>query len=216
MRWNPFRRSAAHSRDDRLADRVAAAEAGFAAGRYELAHADFADLVDDYRAQLAEQPDDLEITALLATGLHGVAQTLEKLRRFDALTEVQDEAVRISRRAVELRRAADTGGADPDLARALRTFGLARAHAGVELDEADQALGDAVALHMAVLTADPSEEHLHEAYATELAQAQLLARRGKHVEAARTAELARTGHLDGLLDMLRAQRTAGTTPSDVA
>jgi tetratricopeptide (TPR) repeat protein len=206
VRWNPFRRSPAHSRDVRLAERAAAAEAGLAAGRYELAHAEFAAVVDDYRAQLAEHPDDPELTELLAARLHGVAVSLEKLRRFDELTDVQDEAVRTSRRAVELRRGSGTGGGDPDLARALRTFGLVRAHAGVELDEAERALTDAMAVHMAVLTATPSQEHLDETYETELAQAQLLARQGKHVEAARAADLARSGHLDGLLDMLRAQR----------
>jgi tetratricopeptide (TPR) repeat protein len=206
VRWNPFRRSPAHSRDAQLAERAAVAEAGLAAGRYELAHAEFAAVVEEYRAQLTDHPDDPEITELLAARLHGLGLSLEKLRRFDELPAVQEEAVRTSRRAVELRRAAGTGGADPELARALRTFGLVRAHAGVELDEAQQALSDAVAVHMAVLTASPSEEHLAETYATELAQAQLLARQGRHVEAARTAELARAGHLDGLLDMLRAQR----------
>jgi tetratricopeptide (TPR) repeat protein len=205
VRWNPFRRSPAHSRDAQLAERAAVAEAGLAAGRYELAHAEFAAVVDDHRAQLAAHPDDPETTELLAARLHGLGQSLEKLRRFDELVPVQDEAVRTSRRAVELRRA-DASGADPELARALRTFGLVRAHAGVELDEAEQALSDAIAIHLAVLTASPSEEHLAETYATELAQAQLLARQGKHVEAARAAELARSGHLDGLLDMLRTQR----------
>ena len=205
MRWNPFRRTPAHSRDVRLAERAAAAEAGLAAGRYELAHAEFAAVVDDYRAQLADHPDDPEVTELLAARLDGLGVSLEKLRRFDELPEVHDEAVDTSRRAVELRRAIGTGAADPDLARALRTFGLVRAHAGVELDEAERALSDAMAVHMAVLTAAPCQEHLDETYATELAQAQLLSRQGKHVEAARAADRARSGHLDGLLDMLRAQ-----------
>jgi tetratricopeptide (TPR) repeat protein len=222
VRWNPFRRSPAHSRDAQLAERAAAAEAGLAAGRYELAHAEFAAVVDDYRAQLVDHPDDPEVTALLAARLDGLGVSLQKLRRFDEVAAVQDEAVGISRRAVELCGAVGSGGADPDLARALRTFGLVRAHAGVELDEAEQALTDAMAVHLAVLTAAPSQEHLAETYATELAQAQLLARQGKHVEAARTAELARSGHLDGLLDMLRAQRPGEaqrpeeTRPSDVA
>jgi hypothetical protein len=216
VRWNPFRRSPAHSRDVRLAERAAAAEAGLAAGRYELAHAEFAAVVDDYRTHLADHPDDPEVADLLAARLDGLGVSLEKLRRFDELPDVHAEAVETSRRAVELHCAVGTGGADPDLARALRTFGLVRAHAGVELDEAEQALTDAMAVHMAVLTAAPSQEHLDETYATELAQAQLLARRGKHVEAARAAELARSGHLDDLLDMLRAQRSGGTRPSDIA
>jgi tetratricopeptide (TPR) repeat protein len=209
---HPFRRSPAHSRDARLAERAAAAEAGLAAGRYELAHAEFAAVVDDYRALLVDHPDDPEITDLLAARLDDLAVSLEKLRRFDELVAVQEEAVRASRRAVELRRADGIGGADPELARTLRTFGVVRAHAGVELDEAEQALSDAMAVHMAVLTASPSEEHLAETYATELVRAQLLARQGKHVEAARAAELARAGHLDGLLDLLRTQRS-GETPA---
>ena len=61
---------------------------------------------------------------------------------------------------------------------------------------------------MAALAATPSEELLGETYATELAQAQLLARQGKHVEAARVANLARSGHLDELMDLLRTQRGA--------
>ena len=216
MRWNPFRRTPAHSRGAQLLDRMASAEAGLAASRYDLAHAEFAAVAEEYHAQLAEHPDDPEITALLATALHGLAVSLEKLRRFDELGDVQDEAVRTSGRAVGLRRTHGTAGADPDLALALRTFGLARAHAGVELDEAERALHDAVAVHLAVLTATPSQEHLGETYTTELAQAQLLARQGKHVEAARVADLARSGHLDALVDMLRAQRTGGPRPSGLA
>ena len=210
MRWNPFRRSPAPSRDAQLLDRAAAAEAGLASGRYELAHADFLAVVEEYRAQLAEEPDDPDLTDLLAAALHGLAASLEKLRRFDELPDVPADAVRTSRHAVELRSAHGDGAPDPDLARSLRTFALARVHAGVELDEADDALTHATALHMAVLTASPTEEHLAETYATELAQARLLARRGRHVEAARVADLARSGHLDGMLDLLRAERPEAT------
>ena len=176
MRWNPFRRSPAHSRDVRLAERAAAAEAGLAAGRYELAHAEFAAVVDDYRAQLAEHPDDPELTELLAARLHGVAVSLEKLRRFDELTDVQDEAVRTSRRAVELRRGRHRGrrprpGPGPADVRpgpGARRGRARRGGAGVDRRHGG-AHGRA---HR-----DPEQEHLDETYATELAQAQLLARR---------------------------------------
>ena len=213
MRWNPFRRTPAHSDDDRLAERTAAAEAGLAAGRYELAHAEFAAVVDEYRALLVDRPDDPEVTDLLAARLRGLAESLEKLRRFDELAAVQDEAVRTSRRAVELRRATVTRAGDLDLARTLRTFALVRAGAGVELDEAARAVDEAAAVHMAALAAAPDEDRLSEVYATDLARARVLARQGRHVEAARVADLARTGHLDGLLDELRARRREEPAPS---
>jgi tetratricopeptide (TPR) repeat protein len=210
VRWNPFRRSPAHSRHEQLLAQADAAEANHAAGRYELAREGFAAVVGAHRQELKARPDDPEVLDLLSARLNGLAQSLDALRRFDEAAEVLDEALRTSRRAVELRPAGD-----PDRPRALRTFALARANAGVELDEADKALDDAMAAHMAALTATPSEEHLAETYATELVQARLLQRRGRHVEAARVADLARSGHLDGLLDMLRAQRTGGTRPSDI-
>jgi hypothetical protein len=144
---------------------------------------------------------------MLAAGLNGLGLCLEKLRFFDESTQVLDEAVRTSRQAVELRRATCEPG-DPDLARTLRTFALVRANVGVELDEAERALTDALTTLMAALVATPSAELLGETYATELAQAQLLARQGKHVEAARVANLARSGHLDELMDLLRTQRGA--------
>jgi tetratricopeptide (TPR) repeat protein len=205
MRWKPFRRPPSRSRDEQLADRMTAAEAAYAADRYELARAEYDVVVAEYRQQLVEQPDDVEAVDMLAAGLNGLGLCLEKLRFFDESTQVLDEAVRTSRQAVELRRAACEPG-DPGLARTLRTFALVRANVGVELDEAERALTDALAAHMAALVANPSEELLGETYATELAQAQLLARKGRHVEAARVANLARSGHLDGLLDLLRAQR----------
>lgn len=211
MRWKPFRRPPARSQDEQLEDRMTAAEAAYAADRYELARAEYDVVVAEYRQQLAEQPDDVDATDMLAAGLNGLGLCLEKLRFFDESTEVLDEAVRASRRAVELRRAGDP--TDPDLARTLRTFALVRANVGVELDEAQQVLHEALALHMAGLAAAPSDEQLGETYATELAQAQLLARQGRHVEAARVADLARSGHLDELMDMLRAQRSGGTRSS---
>jgi tetratricopeptide (TPR) repeat protein len=184
---------------------MTAAEVAYAADRYELARSEYEVVVAAFRGRLAEQPDDVEATDMLAAGLNGLGLCLEKLRFFDEATAVLDEAVRTSRRAVELRRAT-AGSADPDLARTLRTFALVRANVGVELDEAAKALDDALAGHMAALAAAPSAELLDETYATELAQAQLLARQGKHVQAARVADLARSGHLDELVDMLRAQR----------
>ena len=204
MRWKPFRRPPDRSRDEQLADRMTAAEAAYAADRFELARAEYDVVVAEYRQRLAEQPDDVDATDLLAAGLNGLGLCLEKLRFFDEASRVLDEAVHASRRAVELRRAGDP--ADPDLARTLRTFALVRANVGVELDEAEKALNDALAVHMAALAARPDEEQLAETYATELAQAQLLARKGRHVEAARVADLARSGHLDELVTMLRAQR----------
>jgi tetratricopeptide (TPR) repeat protein len=208
VRWRPFRRSSGRSREEQLAEQATAAETAYAAGRYELARAEYDAVIAEYRDQLAEQPDDVDLTEQLAAGLGGLARCLEKLRFFDDATAARDEAVGGSRRAVELRRAVGDGAPDPELARALRTFALVRANAGVELDEAEKALDEAMALHMAVLAATPSEEHLAQTYATELAQSQLLTRRGRPVEAARVAELARSGHLDGLLDMLQAQRSA--------
>jgi tetratricopeptide (TPR) repeat protein len=207
MTWNPFRRSPAHSRDDQLSARGTAAEADYRAGRYELAREGFTAVVEAYRQEQQHRPDDPETADRLAAGLNGLGQCLTRLRRFDEATEVLDEALLTSRSAAELRRdgAGPGGPGDPDLARALRTFALVRANSGTELDEAEVALNDAMAVHMAALTAAPSEEQLAEAYATELASAQLLARRGRHVEAARVADLARSGHLDGLLEMLRAQ-----------
>jgi tetratricopeptide (TPR) repeat protein len=205
VRWKPFRRPPARSRDEQLADRMSAAEAAYAADRYELARAEYDVVVAEHRQQLAEEPDDVDAIDMLAAGLNGLGLCLEKLRYFDESTEVLDEAVRTSRQAVELRRTTCEPG-DPDLARTLRTFALVRANVGVELDEAEKALSDALAAHMAALVATPSEELLGETYATELAQAQLLARQGKHVEAARVANLARSGHLDGLMDLLRTQR----------
>lgn len=216
MRWNPFRRSPAHSRDDQLLAQAEAAEANHAAGRFELAREGFAAVVEAYRQEVAARPDDLDMLDLLSARLDALARCLEALRHFDESAEVLAEALGTSRRAVELHRAGGGGPGDPGLARALRTFALVRADAGVELDEAGKALDDALAVHMAALTATPDEEHLAETYATELAQARLLQRRGRHVEAARVAELARSGHLDGLLDVLRAQRTEATRPSDLA
>ena len=205
MRWKPFRRPPERSHDQQLTDRMTAAEVAYAADRYELARSEYEVVVAAFRGRLAEQPDDVDATDMLAAGLNGLGLCLEKLRFFDEATAVLDEAVRTSRRAVDLRRAT-AGSADPDLARTLRTFALVRANVGVELDEAAKALDDALAVHMAALAAAPSAELLDETYATELAQAQLLARQGKHVQAARVADLARSGHLDELVDMLRAQR----------
>jgi tetratricopeptide (TPR) repeat protein len=211
VRWNPFRRSAIHPADDRspaaqLLAQGEAAQAHDAAGRHELAREGFAEVVAAYRQELATRPDDPEITALLADRLNGLGQCLGALRRFDDATAVLDEGLEISRRAVELRRATVDGAADLDLARALRTFALVRANAGVELNEAVRAVDEAAAVHMAALAAAPDQEQLAETYATELAQARVLARQGRHVEAARVADLARSGHLDEMADMLRAQR----------
>jgi tetratricopeptide (TPR) repeat protein len=203
VRWKPFRRE--RSRDDQLAERTAAAEIAYGAGRYELAKAEFEAVVAAHRERLAERPDDVEATELLAAGLNGLALCLEALRGFDEATALREEGLERSERAVALRRAVREG-ADPELARALRTFALVRADAGVELDEAATALEEALAVHMAVLAATPDRLHLEQTYATELARARLLARQGRPVEAARVAELARSGHLDGLVDMLRGQR----------
>ena len=140
---------------------------------------------------------------------------LDRTRRSDCGCLVRGQLVAIDQAAAcahfRSERPSGNGGdrrdpADPDLARTLRTFALVRANVGVELDEAQQALHDALALHMAGLAAAPDEDQLGETYATELAQAQLLARQGRHVEAARVADLARSGHLDELVGMLRAQR----------
>ena len=205
MRWKPFRRPPEQSPDEELAGRMVAAETAYAADRFELARAEYDVVVTEYWQRLVDRPDDVDLTDQLAVGLNGLALCLEKLRLFDEATALSEEAVGTSRRALELRRAM-SGPADPDLARTLRTFALVRANVGVELDEAEKALNDALSVHMAALAASPDEEQLAETYATELAQAQLLARRGRHVEAARVADLARSGHLDGLLDLLRAQR----------
>lgn len=212
MRWKSFRRQPVRSADDELAERASAAETAYAAGRYELARAEFDVTVTEYWQQLVERPEDVELTDLLAAGLHGLARCLDKLGLADEATAVRDEAVGTSGRALELRREAAHHGPDPDLAATLRTFALARVDAGVELDEAETALDEAMAVHMAVLAASPTQELLAQTYATELAQAQLLARTGRRVDAARVADLARSGHLDGLLEMLRAQRSEGTRP----
>ncbi len=201
MRGNARRRSP----DEQLAEWTAAAEAAHGAGRHELARAEYEAVVEEHRRRLGERPDDVEATDLLAAALNGLGLCLEKLRHVDEAATAFGEALGTSRRAVELRRAA-AGPADPALARTLRTFALVRANGGVELDEAERALGEAVGVHMAVLAVSPSGEHLAETYATELAQARVLARRGRHVQAARVADLARAGHLAGLLDVLRAQR----------
>lgn len=206
MRWNPFRRSPGHSRDEQLFAEGEAAQAHDEAGRHELAREGFAAVVAAYRQELADRPDDPEVTALLADRLNGLGQCLGALRRFDDADAVFDEAVATSRRAVELRRAAAQGTPDLELARALRTFALVRANLGIELDEAERALEEALAVHMATLAAAPGDEHLAETYETELVQARVLARQGRAVEAARLADLARSGHLDGLRDELRSER----------
>ena len=221
MRWNPFRRVPSDSPDDpseqeQLLAQGEAAHAHHAAGRHELAREGFATAVEAYRKDLATHPDDPDVTGLLADRLNGLGQCLFALRRHEEATAAFEEGVETSRRAVTLRRAVADGTPDLDLARTLRTFALVRANAGVELEEADRALDEATALHMATLAAAPNEEHLAETYATELAQARLRQRQGRHVEAARVAELARSGHLDGLRDMLRAQRSEETRSSDVA
>ncbi len=164
MRWNARRRAPDRSRDEQLAEWTAAAEAAFAASRYELARAEFEAVVAEHRERLGERPDDVEATDLLAAALNALGLCLEKLRHVDEAAAVFGEALGTSRRAVALRRAA-TGPADPSLARTLRTFALVRANAGAELDEAERALGDAVGVHMAVLATDPGEEHLAETYA---------------------------------------------------
>lgn len=210
MRWKPFRQPPEQSPDEELAERMTAAGIAYDADRFELARAEYDVVVTEYWQQLVDRPDDVDLTDRLAAALNGLALCLEKLRFFDEATAVSEEAVGTSRRAVELRRAV-SGPADPRLARSLRTFALVRANVGVELDEAEQALDDALATHMAALAATPSAELLGETYATELAQSQLLARRGRHVEAARTADLARSGHLDELVDMLRMQRSGRTS-----
>jgi tetratricopeptide (TPR) repeat protein len=206
MEWIPFRRSTEKSPEEQLAEQAASAEVAYGAGRYELARAEFDATVTEYWQQLVDRPDDAGLTDQLAASLNGLALCLEKLKLFDQAVAVFDEAVGTSRRALELRRAADDGTPDPDLARTLRMFALVRANVGVELDEAEGALEEAMAKQMALLTAAPSQELVAETYATELVQAQLLARRGRHVEAARVADGARSGHLDGLMDMLRARR----------
>ena len=157
MPWRPFRRSGTRSDDEQRADQVAAAETAYAAGRYELARADFDATVAECSEQLAERPEDVDLTARLAAGLNGLSLCLEKLRLADDATAVRDRAVDTSRRAVELRRAARDGTPDPGMARTLRIFALVRANAGVELDEADAALNEALALHMAALTATASD-----------------------------------------------------------
>jgi tetratricopeptide (TPR) repeat protein len=141
VRWNPFRRSPAHSRDQQLQAQGAAAEADYAAGRYELAREGFSAVVEAYRQEQQDRPDDPESADQLATGLNGLGRCLNRLRRFDEASAILEEAVAVSRRAVELRRAG--GPVDSDLARSLRMFALVRANAGTELDEAQKALDDA-------------------------------------------------------------------------
>lgn len=221
MRWNPFRRMPSDSRtdpsaQDQLLAEGEAAHAHHAAGRHELAREGFVTAVEAYRQDLATHPDDPDVTALLADRLNGLGQCLAALRRYDEATAAFEEGLGTSRAAVVLRRPLADGTPDLDLARTLRTFALVRANTGVELDEADKALDEAIAVHMATLAGEPSEEHLAETYATELAQARLRQRQGRHVEAARVAGLARSGHLDGLRDMLRAERSDGTRAPDVA
>jgi tetratricopeptide (TPR) repeat protein len=150
---------------------------------------------------LGEHDDPARWRPLLAGTLQSLAGALGEVGRWD-------RALGASRRAVELRRAGPRkGSADPDLARALRMFALVRARAGSELDEAEQALGDAMAVHMTVLGEQAADDYVDEVYATEMAQSLVLGQQGRHEEAARVADGARARHLDGLPAMIRAQRS---------
>jgi hypothetical protein len=163
------------------------------AGRYADA-VDVLDGVVTVFAALAAH-DSRRWGPLVAEPQQSLAGALSELGRWP-------EAVRASRQAVELQRM--HGGVAPAVA--LRMFARACAGAGVELDAAQQAITEAQALHMTALTTTLDRKYLEQLYRDELVLADVLARQGQQEDAARVRDLARSGHLDGLLELLRAQR----------
>jgi tetratricopeptide (TPR) repeat protein len=143
--------------------------------------------------------DGPQWTPYLAGTLQSLAGALGELGRWP-------RALAVSRRAVDLRREAIPPGELHDLAVTLRMFAHVRAVAGDELDEAMEAINEAQALHMTVLTKDPQPAYVQQIYTTELVMAQILARQGETEAAERVAHGARTGHLDALPAILLAQR----------
>lgn len=135
--------------------------------------------------------------------LADVLQVLAGVQAADMRFEL---ALPASRRAIELRQAGpDAGG--PGTANTLRTFAHVRALAGVELDEAQDVLTDALVLYMTELTRTADPAYLQEIYFTEQVQAVVLDKLGQHEAARRVATLAASRHLDALPAMLRAQQS---------
>ncbi|GIE82529.1 hypothetical protein Aph02nite_84790 [Actinoplanes philippinensis] len=137
--------------------------------------------------------------------LAGTLQTLAGVLGDDGQL---DRAVEVSRAAVETRRSQGPDArplavrAD-ELARTLRMFAHARAEAGVELDEAQSALTEALTLQMNALQPQPTTEIINEIYVTELIQARLLAKQGRSADAQRIEGLVRRRHLDAMLTLPR-------------
>ena len=98
-----------------------------------------------------------------------------------ALAEVEHwpRALELSREAVTLRRTVPepvtaTDASPHQLVVALRLFAHVRAWANAELDEALEALTEALTLQLAALTSEPQTSYLQEIYITELVQSELL------------------------------------------
>lgn len=119
-----------------------------------------------------------------------------------------DRAVTVSRAALQARRDQADDDRSPvvygsELARTLRMFAHVRAEAGVELDEAQTALGEALTLQMNALQPQPTMRVINEIYLTELVQARILTRQGRPSDAQRIENLVRQRHLDAMLTLNR-------------
>lgn len=137
-----------------------------------------------------------------------IAGTLQTLAGALGKSGRHDRALTVSREAVELRRAGPGGGYDdPELAKALRMFALVRGLARTELGDAEQALDEALRVHMAVLSARAEDGYVEEIYTTYGAMALIFREQGRDDEARVLTDLARSRHLDGLPATIRAQRS---------
>lgn len=151
--------------------------------------------------RLYEHDDALRwLLPLFAVAMRSLAGALRDAGRWP-------EALSQSRRVLELHRSAPRDLLDKDqLAVALRLFALVRERAGAELEEAERAAEEAVALHMAVLARTPDDSYLAQIYLTELVQSEVLAAAGRLDAAARLKEAAHGRHLDDLPALIRQGR----------
>jgi tetratricopeptide (TPR) repeat protein len=161
-----------------------------------VAHSGAAAILDAVQRFAAPQ-DKPRLSAHLASALTSQAFCLTKTRQWEP-------ALAASRRAVEIRRAVSSVGAD--LGGALLMFLHVRAASGLELDDAQRAYNDAMAVYMNLLNAEPDLAYAEHIYVSELDMAAILQHKGDIAAAQRLIRQAESRHLDGLIEVLRAQR----------
>lgn len=110
----------------------------------------------------------------LAGAQQSLAGALAEVERWPRALDLSREAVALLRTVPVPVPAAATDGSPHQLVVALRLFAHVRAWANAELDEALEALTEALTLQMAALTSEPHTSYLQEIYITELVQSELL------------------------------------------